>query len=49
MTVEPVTATPPRSVGSTVFIQTWARLTFLHWAVEPERVQPYLPVGVRPD
>lgn len=49
MTAEPVTATPPRAVGRTVFTQTWARLTFLHWAVEPERVRPYLPVGVRPD
>jgi uncharacterized protein len=29
--------------------QHWRDLTFLHWAVEPARVQSYLPPGVRPD
>jgi uncharacterized protein YqjF (DUF2071 family) len=46
---EPITAGPTRDVGRVVFTQTWAELTFLHWAVEPGRVQPYLPPGVRPD
>lgn len=49
MDVEDVTPTPSRDVGRTVFTQTWAELTFLHWAVEPDRVAPYLPPGVRPD
>ncbi len=49
MDVEPVTPSPTRDVGRVVFTQTWAELTFLHWAVEPARIQPYLPAGVRPD
>src|SRR5690242_17514298 len=49
MDVEAVTATATRAVGRTVFTQTWADLSFLHWAVEPERVAGYLPPGVRPD
>lgn len=49
MDVEAVTPTPTRAVGRTVFTQTWADLTFLHWAVEPERVAAHLPRGVRPD
>jgi uncharacterized protein YqjF (DUF2071 family) len=47
--VEPITPDPPRDVGRTVFTQTWARLTFLHWAVAPGRVTRHLPPGVRPD
>ncbi len=49
MDAEPITPLAARKVGRTVFTQTWAELTFLHWAVEPERVAPYLPPGVRPD
>ncbi|GLY17691.1 DUF2071 domain-containing protein [Kineosporia rhizophila] len=49
MDIEAVTPLAPRRVGRTVFTQTWADLTFLHWAVDPERVAPYLPPGVRPD
>ncbi|GLY33074.1 DUF2071 domain-containing protein [Kineosporia sp. NBRC 101731] len=49
MDPEPITPLAPRPVGRTVFTQTWAELTFLHWAVEPERVAAYLPPGVRPD
>lgn len=49
MTVEPITVTPARDVGRTVFTQTWARLAFLHWAVDPARVAPHLPTRVRPD
>lgn len=29
--------------------QDWCDLTWLHWAVEPERVAPLLPLGVSPD
>lgn len=46
---EPITPEPPRAVGRTVFTQTWSRLTFLHWAVEPDLVAPHLPPGTRPD
>lgn len=49
MPVEPITPTPTRDVGRTVFSQTWARLTFLHWAVPPGRVAAHLPPGIRPD
>lgn len=49
MPVEPVTPAAPRPAGRTVFTQRWLRATFLHWAVEPDRVAPYLPPGVRPD
>ena len=49
MQAEPVTPLPPRPVGRTVFTQTWADLTFLHWAVEPDRVHAHLPPGVDPD
>jgi uncharacterized protein YqjF (DUF2071 family) len=47
--VEGVTPLPPRDVGRLVLRQTWATLTFLHWAVDPARVAPLLPAGVRPD
>ncbi len=40
MDVEAVTPIPSRDVGRTVFTQTWAQLSFLHWAVEPERLAP---------
>lgn len=49
VSVEPITPTAPRAVGRTVFSQTWARLTFLHWAVGPDRVAAHLPAGLRPD
>ncbi len=29
--------------------QDWRDLTFLHWAVPPERVAAFMPPGVRPD
>lgn len=29
--------------------QKWLEATFLHWPVDPEAVQPFLPRGVRPD
>lgn len=29
--------------------QSWLDLTFLHWAVAPEVVQPFLPTGTRAD
>jgi len=29
--------------------QSWLDLTFLHWAVDPERLTGFMPPGVRPD
>jgi uncharacterized protein len=49
MEPEPVTALAARAAGRTVFTQRWSELAFLHWAVPPERVQPHLPAGTRPD
>ena len=46
---EPVTPLAPRDPGRTVFTQHWCDLAFVHWAVEPEVVAPFLPAGVRPD
>lgn len=47
---EPVTTLTPRPLGRrTVFAQRWQDLAFLHWAVDPARVAPRLPDGVRPD
>ena len=46
---EPLTPTSPRPAGRTVFTQDWQDATFLHWAVDPERVAPLLPTGTVPD
>lgn len=46
---EPVTAITPRPFRTIVFTQLWARLSFLHWAVDPADVAPLLPPGVHPD
>ena len=40
---------PPRLPRPVIFDQVWADLTFLHWAVDPADVAPYLPAGTRPD
>jgi uncharacterized protein YqjF (DUF2071 family) len=47
--VEPVSADAPRLAGPVMMTQDWCDLTFLHWAVEPERVRRLMPPGVRPD
>ena len=41
--------TPPPLPRPVVFDQRWTDLTFLHWAVDPADVAPYLPPGTRPD
>ena len=35
--------------GPVMMNQSWRDLTFLHWAVDPERVAHRMPPGVRPD
>jgi uncharacterized protein YqjF (DUF2071 family) len=47
--VEPVSADAPALTGRVMMNQDWRDLTFLHWAVEPERVRRLMPPGVRPD
>lgn len=41
-------ACPPLT-GPVMMNQDWCDLTFLHWAVPPERVAGFMPPGVRPD
>ena len=32
-----------------MFTQDWMHLTFVHWAVDPAMVAPFMPQGVQPD
>jgi uncharacterized protein YqjF (DUF2071 family) len=47
--VEPVDPTAPPLRGPRIMRQDWRDLTFVHWAVEPDRVARFMPPGVRPD
>ncbi len=47
--VEPVSAQAPALTGPVMMTQDWRDLTFVHWAVEPQRVRAMMPPGVRPD
>lgn len=47
--LQPVSVTPPASIGTVLVRQSWRDLTFLHWRVPPEAVAPLLPAGTRPD
>jgi uncharacterized protein YqjF (DUF2071 family) len=47
--VEPVAPDAPPLTGPVMMTQSWCDLTFLHWAVDPERVASLMPPGVRPD
>ena len=42
-------AAPPHRVRVPVNMQHWDRISFLHWPVDPEAVQPLLPPGLRVD
>lgn len=46
---EPVDPHAPSVSGPTLMNQDWRDLTYLHWAVPPERVARLMPPGVRPD
>jgi uncharacterized protein YqjF (DUF2071 family) len=46
---EPVTSRAPPLTGRQIMHQRWEDVCFLHWRVEPERVAPLLPPGIRPD
>jgi uncharacterized protein len=47
--VEPVSPDAPGLTGPVMLSQDWLDLTMLHWAVDPARVQRFMPPGVRPD
>jgi uncharacterized protein YqjF (DUF2071 family) len=47
--VEPVTPTTVRPVRRSLLVQRWEDLAFLHWAVDPAVVAPFLPAGTVPD
>ncbi|MFG2008478.1 YqjF family protein [Micromonospora sp. NPDC048868] len=49
MDTEPIDAAPGQAFPRAILRQRWDDLTFLHWAVAPERVAPLLPAGTRPD
>lgn len=46
---EPVSPTAPALTGSVLMHQDWRDLTYVHWAVDPERLTHLMPPGVRPD
>lgn len=47
--VEPASPVAPPLRGPVIMNQDWRDLTFVHWAVAPERVAHLMPEGVRPD
>ncbi|MCA2219142.1 YqjF family protein [Jidongwangia harbinensis] len=49
MVIEDVTPETGRPVHRPWLVQSWRDLTFVHWAVPPETVAPFLPHGTEPD
>ncbi|MFB9449303.1 YqjF family protein [Dactylosporangium vinaceum] len=49
MRIEDVTPETLRPVRRSMLVQRWHDLAFLHWAVPPETVAPFLPTGAVPD
>ncbi len=49
MRPEPLTPIAPPLHGPVLMHQDWRDLTFVHWAVDPERIAHLMPAGVRPD
>ncbi|GAA0807001.1 YqjF family protein [Spirilliplanes yamanashiensis] len=49
MEIEAVSELTTRPVRRPWLVQRWEDLAFLHWPVDPARVAPLLPPGVRPD
>jgi uncharacterized protein YqjF (DUF2071 family) len=45
----PFDAVAPQLQGRALSAQHWDNLTFLHWPVDPVRITPFFPPGVRPD
>jgi uncharacterized protein len=46
---DPINPVAPPLTGRVMMNQDWRDLTFMHWAVAPERVAGFMPPGVRPD
>ena len=49
MLIEEVTPETVRPVRRAWLVQSWHDLAFLHWALPPAVVAPFLPPGTRPD
>lgn len=49
MRIEDVTEETLRPVRRSLLVQRWHDLAFVHWAVPPEVVAPFLPAGTLPD
>jgi len=47
--IEDVTVETLRPVRRSLLVQRWHDLAFVHWAVPPEVVAPFLPAGTVPD
>ena len=46
---EPITPEAPPLRGRVITTQSWRDLTFVHWALDPDRVAHLFPEGTRPD
>src|SRR4051794_39030429 len=46
---EAVTPETSRPLRRAMLAQRWTDLAFLHWPVDPARIQPLLPAGTVPD
>ncbi|MCW2869399.1 MAG: hypothetical protein JWL99_719 [Streptomyces oryziradicis] len=46
---EPITPASLRSTPNPLLTQSWLDLAFVHWAVDPADVAPFLPAGTVPD
>lgn len=47
--IDPITQYAPALRGPVLMNQDWRDLTYVHWAVDPERIAPLMPPGVVPD
>lgn len=48
-TLDPITVHAPALRGPVLMNQDWRDLTYVHWAVDPQRVAALMPAGVVPD
>ena len=46
---QPITPWAPQPVEHVAMLQTWRRLTFLHWPYDPAEVRRFLPPGLELD
>ena len=49
VSAEPVSPEAPPLRGPVLMHQDWSDLTYVHWAVPPDRLVRFMPPGVRPD